>query len=428
MSVDLFRNRIIAQPTIINHSTAWRIVVTTPRISSHQYIVEFPNVESATRFWPRGQSVELALSTSLRKVAALSAAQVETLRQVPGVQVYLNRRISIPHGEHRHAVRTDRLDAHLKIGVPTHGADKLQAAGITGTRAFVAVIDTGIAPHKDLHGSDDVKRFYDVVAGQEVAPYDDHGHGTHCSGIVSASGGITGMAPDASLIGIKVLDHSGYGTTATVMAGIDKAIEYFKAGYRPLVISMSLGDDALPIADDPLVAKVKEAADLGIYFAIAAGNSGPSKGTIGSPGTTNHPRVLTVAAFDTRGTVEQSDDRIASFSSVGDMSKPELGQDAMDVGADGVSVLSLAPKDRYTKMSGTSMATPFVAGALALVMDLAYKLAAEGKLKVSPEEINFAELLKESANDHPKIDEIKEGKGELQVDKAAELLVQKYGV
>jgi subtilisin family serine protease len=398
-------------------------------VRSRQYLVEFPDRESAKKHWGERvhqDSRELALSTATRKVAHLAVREVEELRHVRGVRVFLNRVVTIPPHESRRLIPADQIQQQLTVAVPTHGADKLHAMGIKGQGVTVAVLDSGIAPHSDLGGSADIKKFYDVWKRQETPAIDDNGHGTHCAGIVSAAGNVTGIAPDSALIGIKVLDKTGTGSVATVVAGIDKAIEYFKAGYRPMVLSLSFGLPAKPVANDPLVAKVKEAADLGIFVAVAAGNNGPKPGTMTSPGTAHHPRILTVAAFDTQDTTDQADDEIAPFSSVGDSTRPDLGQDTMDVGADGVDVVSLAPANGYAKASGTSAAAPIVAAGLALLMSKAYQLAAEGRLRVKPEDINYAQLLATTANDHGDIDQAHEGRGELRIDKALEKMLLDY--
>lgn len=407
------------------------------QIPAKQYVVIFPSAESAQENWPQGiaqDPAEAKFDSDTRKVASLSPEMADSLVKA-GAKVYENYKVSIPEGEMESRLQTSGdVDAKLKESIYVHGADKLHAAGIMGNSSASAptmvTIDTGIAPHKDLQTDKRGLKFYDVFDKTEEAWNDKQTHGTHCSGIMMAQGGVTGMAPEAKFIGIKVLDDSGSGTLASVLAGIDQAIVYFKAGHRPMVCNMSLGGGATEVANDALVAKVKEAADLGIYFAIAAGNAGPRSNTIGTPGTTIHPRVIPVAAFDTRNTVPQSDDGITSFSSRGG-DKVNLGQDSLrmtGMGADGFQVYSTINTDTYAKYSGTSMAAPHVTGALGLLLDLAYKMAAEGNLAVAPEEVNVAEMLRLSGNDHADINADTEGKyGEMQVDKAAELLIKTYG-
>ncbi|MEK7704781.1 MAG: S8 family serine peptidase, partial [Myxococcota bacterium] len=339
----------------------------TEQVQAKQYVVMFPNAETAQANWPQGVAQdrsEAAFSTETRKVATLSQEMVDSLVKA-GAKVVENYAVSIPPGEmeSRLQMRSD-IEAQLKESVFVHGADKLHAVGIKGNSSAHAptmvTIDTGIAAHKDLQTDKRGLKFYDVFDKSEEAWNDKQTHGTHCSGIMMAHGGVTGMAPDAKFIGIKVLDDEGSGTLASVMSGIDKAIEYFKAGYKPMVCNMSLGAGPTEVATDALVAKVKEAADLGIYFAIAAGNSGPRPNSIGTPGTTIHPNVIPVAAFETRSTIPQDDDSITSFSSRGG-DKANLGQDSLrttGMGADGSNVLSTINEDGYAKYSGTSMAAP----------------------------------------------------------------------
>lgn len=146
--------------------------------------------------------------------------------------------------------------------------------------------DIGIdANHADLDGGK-VIGWRDWVQNRP-APYDDNGHGTHVAGIVAGTGDANatykGVAPGAALIGLKVLDANGSGTLSNVTAAVDWAVAN-KSTYNIRVISMSLGTSGSSDGSDTLSQAVNNAADQGIIPVIAAGNSGPGRYTIGSPG------------------------------------------------------------------------------------------------------------------------------------------------
>ncbi len=254
--------------------------------------------------------------------------------------------------------------ASLDKSVKQIGADKARAAGFDGKGVKIAVLDTGIdTTHQDLAGQ--------VVAEKNFTPSPDakdrYGHGTHvastAAGTGAKSGGrFKGVAPGAKLLNGKVLGDDGYGEDSGVIAAMDWA-----AAEGADIVNLSLGGGDTP-GVDPLEAQVdKLSADKGILFAIAAGNDG-APGSVGSPGSADS--ALTVGAVD-------GDDKLADFSSQG----PRLGDGAIkpDVTAPGVDITAAAASgsvldkevgqqpEGYLTISGTSMATPHVAGAAALL-------------------------------------------------------------
>ncbi len=264
-------------------------------------------------------------------------------------------------------VETDRQIGADQIWTQT---DKYGDA-VTGTGIVVSIIDTGIYYlHPDLGGG--FGAGYKVATGwdfynNDPDPMDDNGHGTHVAGIVAGSGGIEGVAPSATLYAYKALGADGSGPISAVIAAIDRSIDPNDDGSNSdhvNVISMSLGGSG--DANDPLCLAVERAVEAGIVVVVAAGNSGPSMGTVASPGVS--PYAVTVGAVDDTGA-------LANFSSrgpTGDLTiKPDLS-------APGVSVLSTVPysgtphssSTGYMEMSGTSMATPHVSGAAALLLQL----------------------------------------------------------
>ncbi|MFH8488269.1 S8 family peptidase [Streptomyces longisporoflavus] len=257
-------------------------------------------------------------------------------------------------------VRKARLDK----SVPQIGADKAWAAGLDGKGVKIAVLDTGVdATHADLKDQ--------VVGAKNFTPSadatDHYGHGTHVASITAGTGAksggkLKGVAPGAKLLNGKVLDDSGYGDDSGIIAGMDWAAEQGAD-----IVNLSLGGGDTP-GIDPLEAQVnKLSADKGILFAIAAGNDG-MPGSVGSPGSAD--AALTVGAVD-------DNDVLADFSSQG----PRVGDGAIkpDVTAPGVDITAAAADgsvidqevgqqpEGYLTISGTSMATPHVAGAAALL-------------------------------------------------------------
>ncbi|MFJ4846985.1 MULTISPECIES: S8 family serine peptidase [unclassified Streptomyces] len=240
-------------------------------------------------------------------------------------------------------------------------------AGYEGQGVKVAVLDTGVdAGHPDLAGRiAESKDFSD--SGNTV---DHFGHGTHVASIVggtgaASSGSRKGVAPKAELLIGKVLGDDGFGSESQVIDGMEWA-----AAEHAKVVNMSLGSDEETDGTDPMSQALNTLSASGdTLFVVAAGNAGDNgESTVGSPGAAD--AALTVGAVD-------RDDSLASFSSRG----PRLGDKAVkpDVTAPGVGIVAARaagttmgdPVDaNYTAASGTSMATPHVAGAVALIAQM----------------------------------------------------------
>jgi hypothetical protein len=236
--------------------------------------------------------------------------------------------------------------------------------GSTGKGIKIGIIDSGIDYlHPDLGGG--IGSGFKVLGGFDFVnndndPMDDLGHGTHVAGIIAANGtNLKGVAPDANLYAFKVLDNSGSGPSSAIIAGIERALDPDQnpnTNDAVNIISMSLGGTGDP--DDPMSQAVDNATAAGVLCAIAAGNNGAYQ-TIGSPGCAR--TALTVGASDNL-------DGIASFSSRGPSNsiygiKP-------DIVAPGVEINSTKMGGGYIAYSGTSMATPHIAGAAALILQL----------------------------------------------------------
>jgi subtilisin family serine protease len=270
---------------------------------------------------------------------------------------------ALPYVKRVEADRTVHAFANTNISLV--GADKVWTIlGARGKGVIVAIIDTGIDyMHPALGGG--FGPGFKVIGGwdfvnNDADPFDDAGHGTHVAGIVAGdSSTITGVAPDASLIAYKVLGSNGGGSDSNVIAAVERAADPNGDGNTSDhvdVANLSLGGGGNP--DDPLSEAIDNATAAGVTFAIAAGNNGAFH-SIASPGTARS--AITVGASDLN-------DIITSFSSRGPNTKDLAIKP--DVVAPGLSILSSFPGNRYATMSGTSMATPHVAGAAALLKSL----------------------------------------------------------
>lgn len=220
--------------------------------------------------------------------------------------------------------------------------------GVDGTGLTAWVIDSGVdLDHPDLN-VDASRSATFITKGKDSKSADDgNGHGSHVAGTIGAIAGngtdVVGVAPNATIVGVKVLDSRGSGSYSAVIAGVD----YVAANASPGdVANMSLGGPTSNALDDA----VKNAASNGILFALAAGNDG-SDANGSSPARVNHPNVYTVSAF-------AEGDSWASFSN--------YGNPPVDYSAPGVSILSTYKNGGTATLNGTSMASPHVAGLLLL--------------------------------------------------------------
>ncbi|MEU4091751.1 S8 family serine peptidase [Streptomyces sp. NPDC026673] len=254
-----------------------------------------------------------------------------------------------------------KVTADLDRSVAQIGAPEVWKSGYTGKGVKVAVLDTGAdADHPDLRGR--ITEGRNFAEGEGIA--DRFGHGTHVAATVAGSGAGSGgtrkgVAPDAELVIGKVLNDEGYGQESWIMAGMEWA-----ARSGASVVNLSLGGAVQE--DDPMAAAVDRLTEeTGTLFVVAAGNEGPGSGTVGSPGVAE--RALTVGAVD-------HEDTLAGFSSRGPVDaayrvKPEVTAPGVDIVAARAQGTAMGtPVDElYTSASGTSMATPHVAGAAALL-------------------------------------------------------------
>lgn len=213
-----------------------------------------------------------------------------------------------------------------------------QGEGIT-----VMVIDTGYTDHNDLNGAMVTEQSISTIS-YERSIHDFQGHSSHCCGIIGARNndvGMVGVAPKCSIITVKALDRNGSGSYEAINDALRYAIKI-----KPDVVSMSLGG---PADDSTQHQLIKQLYDMNIPVIAAAGNDGRSN-AVNYPG--KYPETITVTAFDKNGNP-------AWFNSTGKET---------DFAAPGVDIYSTYLNNTYAKLSGTSMATPFIAGLVALLL------------------------------------------------------------
>jgi serine protease AprX len=361
-------------------------------------IVQFkvtPTAEHYQRMSARGAVLKTKLHTIKAATFRIPVSALAKLEKDP-VVVYVSpdRRVQLSSYESF----TSAVEADVAA----------QQYGFDGTGVGIAVIDSGVADHADFHTATGTR----VVHSESLIPgvtsaVDAYGHGTHVSGILggngSASGAgsgyakqITGMAPNVNIINLRVLDQNGAGTDSQVIAAIQRAIQ-LQTKYNIRVINLSLGRPVFESYTlDPLCQAVEQAWAAGIVVVVAAGNDGRDNSmgtrgfaTIDAPG--NDPAVITVGATRTMGTATRVDDAIASYSSKGPtlldhIVKPDIVAPGNRIGSlivknstldTAYPALEIAPTGscpttscptQYFRLSGTSMATPVVSGAVALMV------------------------------------------------------------
>lgn len=293
------------------------------------------------------------------------------------------------------------MDAHItaqmnRVGdiIESHWAHE---RGYLGKGIGVAIVDTGIAPHKDFsQGGDRLVGFVDFI-NQRADPYDDNGHGTHVAGIIggngySSKGKYIGVAPECNLIGVKVLDHRGDGNISDVLAGLQWIMDNRKR-YNIRIVNISVGTSSKDNLDENslLVQGVNAVWDRGIIVVVAAGNNGPGPMSISTPGISR--KVITVGSSDDNILVEvfgtgKSKDYSGRGPTPFCIKKPDIVAPGSNIISCNISRYPTRPKNSdspmmYTVKSGTSMATPVVSGAIALLLGVQPELSnREVKIKL----------------------------------------------
>ncbi|MDX5563131.1 S8 family serine peptidase [Streptomyces sp. ID05-04B] len=322
----------------------------------------------------RGESMTASKPGAGRVFKALTdplAGPADDLTTAPGVdRIWLDarRNLRTDSGRTTTAADTPAVKATSapqgtpdpKGGPVQIGAPVAWKAGYDGKGVDVAVLDTGIdATHPDVKGRIAAAKDFSGSGSTD----DKVGHGTHVASTIAGSGARSGgkhvgVAPGARLLVGKVFD-AGYGEDSGILAGMQWAVQQ-----KAKIVNMSLGSTDFT-GDDPIEQAVNDLSkSSGTLFAIAAGNEGPTDGTVGSPGSAE--QALTVAAVD-------RDDKPAGFSSRGPTAESALKPDLSAPGVGIVAAKAAHGSDGdpagpgYVSMSGTSMATPATAGAAAIL-------------------------------------------------------------
>ncbi len=257
---------------------------------------------------------------------------------------------------------------------------KVEENSLTGEGVNIAFIDTGISNHADfLIGKKRIIYFKDFI-NERQTNYDDNGHGTFVSGVCSGCGSMSagkfcGVAPRSNIISLKALNGNGEASADKILQAMEWVYLHHKE-FDIKVVCMSFGSEPIGF-NDPIMAGSEALWREGIVVVAAAGNSGPEFQTIKSPGVSS--QIITVGGFDDNRISDTEFNasyfEIASFSSRG----PAFQRFKPDLVAPSVDIISCGINKPYVTLSGTSVATPMVAGLVSLML--------EANPKLSPKEI-----------------------------------------
>jgi serine protease AprX len=266
------------------------------------------------------------------------------------------------------------------------GAQAVQDAGGDGSGVGIAVVDSGVMRVQGLDSGQLVRGpdFSDESGNSDLRGLDTFGHGTHLAGVIAGrDGDVTGVAPGATVVSVKVADSDGQTSLLRVLLGLDWVRRHQDdAGLNIRIVNLSLGVDASSAGyvRDPLAYAAEALWRSGLVVVAAAGNKGADATSLDVPAA--DPFVIAVGALDTNGTLDPSDDGVASFSSRGNGRNPDFlapGTGIVSFRVPGSSLDMQFPGarvgDRYFRGSGTSQATAVASGLAALVLQQRPNLA-----------------------------------------------------
>ena len=360
-----------------------------------------------------GQSVLLGAS-----IAELKPSQVRALASNPAIaKIHFDANVAATATARGTGATTTTTPTPITFD-QTIGASDAWQAGDSGQGVTVAVLDTGIDNNNAAFGAR-VKARVDLVDPTHPAQGDPAGHGTHVAGIVAAARSFAspGVAPDAALVSVRVLDAQGQARLSTVIRGLEWTVAHQAAlGIR--VVVMALGAPANgSYVDDPLATAAEIAWRHGLVVVVAAGNAGPTPGSVSTPGI--DPLLLTVGASDENGTAQRADDVVPAWSSQGPtadgVAKPDLvapGRKIVSARVPGSTLDLLMPTHiegaQTFRLSGTSQATAVTGGAAALLL--------QQRAQLSPDEVKA--ILTQSASPVAGVGVNVAGAGEISVTRA----------
>ncbi|MBQ8909338.1 MAG: S8 family peptidase [Clostridia bacterium] len=258
-----------------------------------------------------------------------------------------------------------KATALMHVSKKVLGVDDCRLSGKGQTVAF---IDTGLAPHADFYlGENRIEVFKDFINNKQTC-YDDNGHGTFVAGVCSGGGALSagrfsGVAPQSKIISLKALDKHGEASADKILKAMEWVYDNYKK-YNIKVVCMSFGSEPLGL-NDPIMSGAESLWQEGITVVAAAGNSGPEYQTIKSPGVSS--KIITVGGFNDNRMEEVVDENffeMAEFSSRG----PAFKRFKPDLVAPAVEITSCGIKKPYCNLSGTSVATPMIAGMCLLML------------------------------------------------------------
>lgn len=259
---------------------------------------------------------------------------------------------------------------------PEYFPNTLEDRGLTGSGINICVIDSGVDDniHESLIGK--FVGGFNAITDTIGNPDDDNGHGTRVAGIALGTGGSSevyrGVAPEAGLIDVKVLDATGHGTATDIVQGVDFCRAH-RLDMNISILSISIQSDGPSRGLDAMSRAVNRAVDDGLIASVCAGNHGPAGSSITAPGAADN--AITVGALDDFNTIDSTDDTIASYSSrgprLGDFDLDNMDELKPDITAAGSNIIApvFNSVSTYSPNSGCSFATPLVAGAIALMLE-----------------------------------------------------------
>ncbi len=367
-----------------------------------------------------------------------SANAISQLTELVGVlSINYDKKVVIPQLEVASVPPVAEVDAGYVHPDKQIGVDNLWDEGYDGTGITVAVIDSGAdGTHPDLAGK--ISGFYDLVndrsdmdASDGIDAYDDNGHGTACTWLITGSGegtdyAYTGLAIGAKVLAIKALDSTGAADDSVIAEGIQYAV-----GAGVDIISLSVGGDWIddnPLYSDLSANAAQAAVEAGVVVVVAGGNSGPATTSITSPGVVQEAITVgasigntDVVSFSSRGPVVRT-----NSDPIGSVAKPDVlapGYNILSGIIDNADPFEYPPYNTtqfsadYTLWSGTSASCPQVAAVAALLLDKHPAL--------TPLELKA--LLMDGATDLD-IDPLEQGYGLVNATRTSELITQTSGV